>query len=337
MGSNVGDRRFALQRAISRLRHQAHVSILAVSRFHETTPIGGPGGQGAFLNAALTLETDLTAAELFRLLQDVEQQIGRVRRERWSERILDLDLLLYDQQVMTTSSLVVPHPRMAFRPFVLVPAVEIAPDLIHPCIGWTLHQILDHLSSPHSYVAVTGIPATAASRLVKEIANRCRARLVAVAGTRERRHGDTDDSTGVTLETELEFLMSCVRKLEEASGQASGWMVSDFWLGELRVSARRRLARPELPRYENAWKEAIRDVVTPKLRVFLNASAGTIQSTAGATSPSDVARLSRLQDDLRQEVMLPGMGPMLEVNAADFDWAVAEVEAAIQAMGELLV
>ena len=89
-------------------------------------------------NAAALLETAIEPGPLLRLVKQLEHEWGRQTAERWAARVLDLDLLLYDRLVVETPELVVPHPRMAWRRFVLEPAAEIAPEMVHPPTGWTI-------------------------------------------------------------------------------------------------------------------------------------------------------------------------------------------------------
>jgi 3-oxoacyl-[acyl-carrier protein] reductase len=135
LGSNLGDRRAYLEQALAALREHAGVTVTRVSRFHETVPVGGPSGQGLYLNAAAELQTDLSAPDLLRLLLDVEQRCGRVRQEHHGPRTLDLDLLLYDDLICASPELTLPHPRMHERLFVLGPLAEIAPQVVHPVLG----------------------------------------------------------------------------------------------------------------------------------------------------------------------------------------------------------
>src|SRR5438034_10050168 len=95
LGSNLGDRRAYLDRALEALQEQPGIKVTQVSSYYETEPVGGPPGQGAYLNAAAELRTDLTPGELLRVLLEIEQRLGRVRRELNAPRTLDLDLLLY--------------------------------------------------------------------------------------------------------------------------------------------------------------------------------------------------------------------------------------------------
>ena len=124
-GSNVGDRARQLDLAIQHLRGCPRVVWRAASGYHQTRPVGGPAGQADFLNAAVRVATDLRPPQVLAWVKHVEQELGRAPSERWGPRSIDIDVLLYDLLVMSTNDLVVPHPRMAVRRFVLEPACEI--------------------------------------------------------------------------------------------------------------------------------------------------------------------------------------------------------------------
>jgi 2-amino-4-hydroxy-6-hydroxymethyldihydropteridine diphosphokinase len=145
LGSNLGDRTAFLNGALQALREHPGIQVGRVSSFHETTPVGGPPGQGPYLNAVAQLQTDLPPAQLLAVLQEIEQKFGRVRRERYGPRTLDLDLLLYGDLVQEDPSLTVPHPRMPERAFVLEPLAEIAPDVVDPVSGRTATELLHQL------------------------------------------------------------------------------------------------------------------------------------------------------------------------------------------------
>ncbi|MDQ1374459.1 MAG: 2-amino-4-hydroxy-6-hydroxymethyldihydropteridine diphosphokinase [Actinomycetota bacterium] len=125
LGSNLGDRWANLRSAVARL-----TDVVAVSSVYETDPVGGPEGQGAYLNAVVELDTDLSPRQLLELGQRLEQAAHRVRVERWGPRTLDVDVLLVGDIVVDEPDLQVPHPRMWERAFVLVPLAELAPDLV---------------------------------------------------------------------------------------------------------------------------------------------------------------------------------------------------------------
>jgi 2-amino-4-hydroxy-6-hydroxymethyldihydropteridine diphosphokinase len=145
LGSNLGDRRDYLDRAVRLLRAEPGISVSRVSTYLETAPVGGPPGQGPYLNAAAELQTDLPPEQLLRVLLRVEQQLGRVRHERHGPRTVDLDLLLHGDARCQTPELTLPHPRLHERSFVLEPLAEIAPHAVHPGLGRTVRELLDEL------------------------------------------------------------------------------------------------------------------------------------------------------------------------------------------------
>ena len=142
LGSNVGDRRATLLAAVDRLGAVVGVRVVTVSSLVETAAVGGPAGSPPYLNAAAEVRTTLSPHALLRVLLDVEAALGRVRTERWGPRTVDLDLLLYGTAVIGTADLVVPHPLMHRRRFVLEPLAEVAAGAVHPTSGLTVAELL---------------------------------------------------------------------------------------------------------------------------------------------------------------------------------------------------
>jgi 2-amino-4-hydroxy-6-hydroxymethyldihydropteridine diphosphokinase len=130
LGSNVGDRLSFLRAAVAALRARDDIDVVATSSVYEADPVGPE--QPDFLNAVVEIATDLAAGELLRVFKQIEHELGRVPRERWGPREIDLDLLVYGDRRIESDALVVPHPQIAARAFVLVPLEELAPALEIP-------------------------------------------------------------------------------------------------------------------------------------------------------------------------------------------------------------
>jgi len=143
IGSNLGDRLSHLQSAVDGLAAAPGVLVVQVSRVFETEPVGGPP-QDDYLNAVVAIDTDLGARDLLRLAQSLEDAADRVREERWGPRTLDVDILLVGDEQIDDPDLVVPHPRMGHRAFVLGPLGDLEPGLVvAPAAGWQGIRPLD--------------------------------------------------------------------------------------------------------------------------------------------------------------------------------------------------
>lgn len=145
LGSNLGDRVAQLRGAITQLQAAPQFVLHCQSSFYETAPVGGPAGQGAYLNAVVGGTTTLSPDAFLALLLTIEQRLGRVRSVPNAPRTLDLDLLLYGDLVRPAPDPIVPHPRMHERRFVLEPLVEIAPDVLHPTLHLPMRTLLAQL------------------------------------------------------------------------------------------------------------------------------------------------------------------------------------------------
>lgn len=147
-GSNIGDRKKNIENAVKLLENSPYIKIAKKSSLYITEPIGYVG-QDCFLNSVIEVTTTLSPDDLLHWCQMIEDKMGRVRTMLWGPRLIDLDILLYDEDIVEDDELIIPHPLMHNRRFVLTPLAEIAPDIIHPKLRLTVNELLCHLKDAH--------------------------------------------------------------------------------------------------------------------------------------------------------------------------------------------
>jgi 2-amino-4-hydroxy-6-hydroxymethyldihydropteridine diphosphokinase len=145
IGSNLGDPFEACRTAIARIAGIRETKLLRSSSLYKTKPVG-PQDQPSFINAVAEVRTTLAPRQLLHALQEIEKQMGRVEAIRWGPRIVDLDILFYGQKIVQEEGLVIPHPELHRRAFVLVPLCELASYMIHPTFGVSIRGLMDRLA-----------------------------------------------------------------------------------------------------------------------------------------------------------------------------------------------
>jgi len=328
LGANLGNRELALDQAVQRISQHPCIQLIAASQRHETKPVGGPPDQRDFVNAAAQLETSLPPERLLDFLLAIEANSGRVRGQRWGARQLDLDLLLYGTTVLSTAALTLPHARMAFRRFVLVPAAEIASEMIHPTTGWTIRQLLDHLNNAPNYLAITGVCGVAKNRLAWSATSAGGVELLQDP-TGGLGVAASNDRAGLDGSSQLEFLQRRAQLLRDRLGhpqEFGKFYVSDYWLGESDAYAQVTLEAHERDALRITCHQLRASVARPKLLVFFDY----------LTPPSPPQRRPRVVEDFRRElsdqINRSPETPVLTLAGDDPAWAAAEITAAIQAI-----
>jgi len=144
IGSNIGRKIEHCKRAISLMGELEGSSVRVQSPLYRTEPVGVEG-QDYYVNGVICLDTDLSAEDLLKHLLDIEANMGRVRLKKWDARVIDLDILLFGSQIIQKSHLMVPHPLMHLRRFVLSPLLQVAPELMHPVLGKSIRELAEML------------------------------------------------------------------------------------------------------------------------------------------------------------------------------------------------
>lgn len=145
LGGNLGDREDNLRKAIALIAENIG-SVVSISALYETAA-WGKTDQPSFLNQAVAVETNFTAIEVLNKALEIEKNLGRVRKDKWGERLIDIDLILYGNEVIDIENkLQVPHPHMQERRFVMAPLAEIAPGVVHPILGKTILDIFENIT-----------------------------------------------------------------------------------------------------------------------------------------------------------------------------------------------
>lgn len=143
LGSNLGRRKRYITKAIALLNKNPLFKLERVSSFYETEPEGFKNQPG-FINICLKAKTALLPQELLKFIKEIEEKLGRKKRRRWGPREIDIDILFYGKEIIKQRGLIIPHPRIETRFFVLKPLVEISPNLRHPVTGITMRELLRH-------------------------------------------------------------------------------------------------------------------------------------------------------------------------------------------------
>ena len=281
LGSNLGDRKANIDNALKMLGEAEQIEVARVSDIVETSPLG-QAVQPEYMNVVAELKTALNAEGLFRALIHIENSMGRIRREKWSSRTIDLDLLLFADQVMNTAELTVPHPQMHLRSFVLSGLCQLNSDLPHPVMKVSVGELAVRLNGGDfvlvpdkpRLISIAGIIGVGKTTLAGKLSNRLGCKVLlepydtnpflpdVYAGKKE-----------LALDSQLYFLTSRVEQLDRnrlAQGQV---VVSDYVFDKELIYARRLLNAHQLALYEEIYPAFAAKVAVPALVIYMRDSA----------------------------------------------------------------
>ena len=310
-GANLGNRTECLDQAWHRLAAHEQFTVKARSRHYQTAPIGGPAGQDDFLNAAILLDTSLSPQQLLLQLQRIETELGRQRQQRWDQRPIDLDLLLYDTLTLDENELQIPHPHMSFRRFVLEPAAEIAPTLVHPNSGWTIQQLFEHLNTANNYLALIGPPGSGKTAAARNVCERLGGHPVLTAAL-QGTGNQPEEIEAQLIKQRLEQLQTAAEQIAASTETALTFAISDFWLNQSYAYLQETLDQQGQDEFLADWQLTVSQALQPKLRVLLEPE--------------------KTRTGLSQLAQEPLQGPLLRLTDCSPQAVIEEVSAAVLSM-----
>ncbi|UCF43300.1 MAG: 2-amino-4-hydroxy-6-hydroxymethyldihydropteridine diphosphokinase [Planctomycetota bacterium] len=280
LGSNLGDRQASIQKALKLLAEAEGVSVPRISELIETPPLGA-AAQPEFINAVAEIKTSLSPEDLLRALLDIETSLGRQRQEKWSPRIIDLDLLLFGDEVVNRPGLTVPHPQMHLRSFVLKGICQLEPELSHPVLKEPMSELAgrlngaDYVLNPDlpQLISIAGIIGVGKTTLTRKLSNLLGCKALFEAYDKNPFMPDVyAGNRQLALDSQLYFLTSRITQLNHNTLQQAQIALSDYVFDKELIYAKRLLSPEQLTLYEQIYSPVGTNVSTPVLVIFLTDS-----------------------------------------------------------------
>ena len=332
LGSNLGDRESYIKDAIKMLSAVNKVEVNRISDSVETAPLGGKN-QPPYLNAVAEITTILNAEDLHRQLIIIENSLGRGQHEKWSPRIIDLDLLLFGQDVINLPSLTVPHPQMHLRSFVLKGLCQLNDELLHPIIKESMHDLADRLggadfilnSNLPQLVSIAGIIGVGKTTLVKKLSEMLD--CVSLFEAYDTNPFMPDVYAGkneLALDSQLYFLTSRISQLNHSALLAGQLAVSDYVFDKELIYAKRLLNNRQLALYNQIHQQIANEASSPMLVIYLTDTDQNCLSRIQKRNRSyeqkiDLKFLKELSSDYEQLFCDWKRCPVIRINLSNFD------------------
>jgi len=277
LGSNLGNREDYINSALKMLAEVSDIEVIRVSELIETTPLAR-ANQPEYLNAVAELRTTLSPEDLHKALLDIETSLGRTHQKKWSPRTIDLDILLFGQEVIDSPRLTVPHPQMHLRSFVLEGLCQLNGDLMHPVIKESVNELANRLAgcdfvhNPHSpqLVSIAGVIGVGKTTLTKKLSTRLNCQMLpepydtnpfmpdVYAGKKE-----------LALDSQLYFLTSRVEQLNHNTLKKGRIYISDYIFDKELIYSSQTLSPEQLALYEKIYQPSKHKVTLPVLVIYL--------------------------------------------------------------------
>jgi len=333
LGSNLGDRRKYIEDAIKMLSETGGVEVCGVSDIIETKPLGRKE-QPDYLNAAVEIQTTLDARELHTKLIEIENKLGRERKGKWEARTIDLDLLLFGEQVVNFPELKIPHPQMHFRSFMLKGLFQLNPKLIHPVMNVSVKELASRLNgrdfileaNRSQLISVAGLIGVGKTTLARKLAENFGCKLLlepydknpflpeVYAGRKE-----------LALDSQMFFLKYRVDQLSGDSLEEGKITVSDYIFEQERIYARRLLDEKQLDVYNESYDSVSSKAALPVLAVYLyDEPANCLERIKARNRPYEqkieLSFLKNLSEDYENLFAVWKTCPVIRIDVREFDF-----------------
>jgi 2-amino-4-hydroxy-6-hydroxymethyldihydropteridine diphosphokinase len=280
LGSNGGDSKANFKKALSGLDDHPKISLVKTSSFYKTSSLG-PKEQPDFLNAVAQIHTSIPSDKLLQLLHLIERNMGRKRTQHWGPRVIDLDLLLYGQMIINEPDLIVPHPQMHLRSFVLKGLCELDKNVVHPVLKRTSQELYMRLSDADYYlddqkpqlISIAGNIGVGKTTLATGLAQRLNAKLISEKYNDNPYLSDVyGGKTELALDSELFFLASGASQLRKDQVFASRRYISDYVFDKALIYASGWLNENDLEIYRKHYQSVREGVADPVVVIYLKDS-----------------------------------------------------------------
>jgi len=282
LGSNMGEKARHIIKAFIEIDNLPRTKVKRISQIMTSAPEGGPPEHEDYMNGACLIETELSPQELLGHLAQIEKKEGRIRGPKWGPRPLDIDIIFYEDEIIETETLTIPHPRMHSRLFVLRPLLELAADFIHPALNKSIRQLTKELEGAAKFkiISVVGPIGAGKSTAALELALSLEVPFVPdpeheLAGELMRFYRNRRENA---LELQRAFLHARSRELLNLSEKVRGQpaVVLAFFMDNEQVFSRLTLTDAEKRIYEEEYEKASKEVPGPDLVIYLKASPETL-------------------------------------------------------------